>query len=281
MKSFIENKLKVIAILAMAGVMALSSAVPAFADSQAQINAEKTGLFGAVVSKDEDSFMIETKQGNMVDLMISDSTVFRIPGEQQADFDDLKKDNRVAILVQNEGNSQTAVKVMIIPGQPQRQHRTLTVLEVDGNRVIAEDADGNQVEVELDHQVSADIAGELTTFVTTKGGSSNMFKAKAEMKIENVIRRLEKHANALESEIGSEPSAEAKAKKEEKLASLQTMIQASSQRRVDAMTKAIDRVPEQARPALERALDSATRGLKKDSDNRGKPDDLQTPNGKP
>ncbi|MBI2846786.1 MAG: hypothetical protein HYX82_02785 [Chloroflexi bacterium] len=253
---------KVISIL-MSVVLALSMVGVAFADPHAQEGKAKHGLFGTVTAKGESSFTVQTSQGSTVELAVTGDTKFRVPGEAEATFDSIKIGSRIAAQTEGEANQQTALKVMLVPGEPQREHRVLTVIEISGKTVIAEDAQGNRIEVELEHEPSADVKGQLVTFIGTKSRQSDRFKANVEVKIEQVVKRLETHAKEKEAEIKVEVDARAKAHKErEQLADLKARLEANMQRHLDLFAEVIAKAPEQAKASLTAALEMTLKGHK-------------------
>lgn len=216
----------------------------------------KEGIFGGVTAKGESSFTVKTNQGATVELAVTTTTQFRVPGQAEASFSDLAVGSRVAVLAQ--GNA--ALKVMVVPGEPQSEHRLLTVVEVQGKTIVAEDSQGNRVVVELDHEVSPDIIGQLVTFIGEKSEQSDRFKAKAEMKIEQVVKRLETHAKNVEAEVKAEANAEVKAKKERDLVELKARLEANMQQHLNLFAQLIAKAPEQAKASLQAALEMTLKG---------------------
>ncbi len=261
-KSILGNARKAVAV-ALAGALALGSIGAALAQSPEEEGGKKHGVFGTVVARGDSELTVKTDQGEEVDLAISADTSFRVPGEAEADLSDVPEGGRVAILAQGEADARTALKVMVVPGKPQREHRVLTVVDISGNTVVAQDSDGNQIEVELDHEVSQDIRGQLVTFIGLASQKSNRFKANAEVKIAQVVERLELHARKLATRAEAEASAEARAKLEGNLAQLKARLEASMRKHMDVFAEVIARAPEQSKASLKGALELTLQGYQK------------------
>jgi citrate lyase gamma subunit len=197
-----------------------------------------------------------------VDLAITPDTQFQVPGKEEDSFADIAVGSRVAVLATAESGAQRALKVMLLPGRPQRVHRVLTVTEVSGKTVVAEDAEGNRIEVELEHEPTADIKGQLVTFIGTESQQSNRFKANVEVKIAQIVKRLETQARQLDTEVKGEADATIKARKEKQLADLEALLEANMQRHLDRFAEIIAKAPPQAKASLEAALQATLQGYK-------------------
>ncbi len=260
MKDSILGSARKLMAVSLAGALALGSIGTALAQSPGEDGDKKYGIFGTVVDKGNSQLTVRTRQGEELELAISADTSFRVPGETEADLDSVQEGSRVAVLAQGDADARTALKVMVVPGEPQRHHRVLTVVDISGNTVIAQDAQGNQVEVELDHEVSQDIQGQLVTFIGVASQKSNRFKANAEVKIAQVVERLEAHALKLAERAEAEASAEAKLRLRDNLAQLKARLEASMQKHLDVFTRVIASAPEQSQASLKGALELTLQG---------------------
>ena len=255
MKKYTMKRLGSLAAVGMAGVLALSSLGLVLADSPGQKSPAKQGLFGSVTAKSTSSFTIATNQGTTVVLAVASTTTFREPGQATATLAALAVGDRVAVLAEGQGASLTAAKVMLVPAEPRREHRTLTVVDVSGRTIDAQDSDGNQVTVTLDHDVSADIKGQIVAFIGDRSQQSDRFKANAEVKIADVVKRLQDNAAKVEVEAKTAANADAKAAKDRQLADLKARLEANMQRHLDLFAELIAKAPPQAQDALKAALD--------------------------
>ena len=154
--------------------------------------------------------------------------------------------DRVALLTSADGKA--ASKVLLVPGEPQREHRVLTVISVSGKQITPQDAAG--------------MAGKLVIFIGAKGGESDRFKANSEVTIEQVLKRLEDHAKKADvDEKGSKNGSDKDRNKKAKL-DLQARLEANMKQRLDLFAQIIARAPESARPALQTLLDNTLRDCK-------------------
>src|SRR5206468_4087694 len=82
------------------------------------------------------------------------------------------------------------------------------------------------------------------------------FKANAEVKIGQIVDRLERQAEQLEAKVKTEADANAKVKEEKDVADVKARLEANMQAHVQRFQQVIDKAPEQARPALQAALEA-------------------------
>jgi len=253
---------KSVAALAATGILTFGFLGTVLADNSGQDSKGKQGVFGSVAAKGETSFTVTTKEGSTVNLAVTPETQFQVPGKEGDSFADVAVGSRVAVLAAGEAGAQSALKVMLLPGKPQREHRALTVIEVSGKTVVAEDAEGNRIEVELDHEASADIKGQLITFIGAKSEQSNRFKANVEVKIEHIVKRLEAQAKQLDVEAKGNADVSVKASKQKHRADLEARLETNMQRHLDLFAEIIAKAPPQARASLEAALQATLQGYK-------------------
>jgi len=271
MLKFTPRYRKSIAAVVLGGVLALSSLGAAFAASPADHGKSTHGIFGTVIAQGANSLTIATREGSKVELAVTGNTKFRAPGKAEASSFSLPVGSRVAILAEGAAGSQSAVKVMLVPGESQREHRVLTVTDVSGKTVVAEDVQGHRIEVELDHEVDADIKGQLVTFIGASSQQSNRFKANVEVKIGQVVKRLEAQAKKVEAEAKGEANAKARANKEKDLVELKARLEANMQRHLDLFAEIIAKAPPQSRASLEAALQSTLNGHRATLEALGEP----------
>jgi hypothetical protein len=114
----------------------------------------------------------------------------------------------------------------------------------------------------LDHEVTSDVKGQLIIFIGARSEQSNRFKANVEVKIGQVVKRLESQAQKMEAEARVEANPQAKAKKGKELAELKARLEANMQRHLDLFAEIIARAPVQAQPSLETALQLTLKGYR-------------------
>ncbi len=243
--------------LATASILTLGALGTALADTSNQTtgpaSGERRGVFGSVTAKGATTFTLLGRGGETLVVTVNDQTKFRIPGDADPSFGDLATGQRVAALVRREAEGLVALQVMPVPGQPQREHRVLTVVDVAGKTITAQDAQGNQITVELAQEISPELKGQVAIFIGEQSRQSNRFKANAEVKIERVVERLEAHASKLQEEAEGEDDAEAKTRKEFDATRLTQRLEANRQQHLDRLDRVIARAPEAAKGSLEQA----------------------------
>lgn len=250
------------AMVGLTGAISLSSIGAVFAQSPSANSKTKHGVFGSVMAKGEHSFELKTRSGETISFNVTDSTKFRIPGDTDPSFGDITVGSNLAVLAERSESGALALHVLMIPNEVRREHRVLRVLEITGNTIIAEDADGHKVEVKLDHQVSADVKGMLVTFIGERSEASDRFKANAEMKIEQVIKRLEKISSKLNTEARSEANKESREEKQKGAEDINARLKANMESHIAFFEKLIARAPDAAKPGLQEALDKTIAGYR-------------------
>jgi hypothetical protein len=114
----------------------------------------------------------------------------------------------------------------------------------------------------LDHEVTSDVKGQLIIFIGARSQQSNRFKANVEVKIGQVVKRMEAQVQKMEAEARVEANAQTKAKKEKDLAELKARLEANMQRHLDLFAEIIARAPVQAQASLEAALQLTLTGYR-------------------
>ncbi|MEX2430912.1 MAG: hypothetical protein WD645_03215 [Dehalococcoidia bacterium] len=265
----IHRPIKHLTVVAFAAALTLTFMGAALAAPPSQTEATDTtdttegdevsrkGYFGTIGAVGDGVFSIDTRQGGSVRVQTSDETKYRAPGVEAPGFDDLTVGARVAVVVLDDGESLTALHVMLVPGQPQRRHRVLTVREIFEGTLIAEDADGNEVTVELGRELAPELVGEVITFIGERSAQSNRFKANAEVKIRQVVDRLERHAERLRSAVDEDAVAATRAEKVRALEAIQDRIATTAERHLDRLASVRDRLPAQGKVRIEAVLETA------------------------
>ncbi|HLF03686.1 MAG TPA: hypothetical protein VI855_00490 [Dehalococcoidia bacterium] len=263
-KKPMSGKGKLAMSLATAGMLTLGTLGTALADTSNQDAGQETGnqaagqrrgVFGSVTAKGENTLTLTLRGGETLVLTVNEQTQFQVPGKVRSTFSDVGTGTRVAALVRRDADGLTALKVMPMQDQPQREHRVLTVVEVNGRTLTAQDAQGKQITVELNHEINPDLAGQLTTFIGEHSQqSNNRFKANAEVKIEQIVERLEAHTARLQDEAGAEADDAARIRKEHEATQLMDRLEANRQRHLDRLEQVIDKAPLDARYALKQAM---------------------------
>lgn len=103
-------------------------------------------IHGTVLSKAENSFIVQTKNGRQVTANVNGQTRFYLPGKRDATFADLQIGDRVMVNGWLEGSTFTARLVVIAPRRPIIRHALGTVTAYDaGKSITVQPARGNPV----------------------------------------------------------------------------------------------------------------------------------------
>ncbi len=122
------------------------------------------GLFGTVASVTEDGLIVKSKGGD-VPLSVTLETLYRAPENDDASIGDISRGDRIAALVQQEGDRTNAISIMFVPTQGKTVHITGVIAEVaDGNTVILTEK-GRRVSAEFGLQGNIPQVGTLVTVV--------------------------------------------------------------------------------------------------------------------
>ncbi|MBI5031259.1 MAG: hypothetical protein HZB51_12085 [Chloroflexi bacterium] len=145
------------------------------------------GAFGTVTTKGAQSFIITTKQGEAVTVLVMANTRFHIPTKKDASFSDLNVNDSVAVNGTPTSNGLEAKKVGIVPGKPSIQHRVGIVKSYTaGTSITIEDIKGGAAtfqltkETEIRSPQNAGVKiGDRVTIVSRRDPSPNVFTARA------------------------------------------------------------------------------------------------------
>ncbi len=264
--TFNKKLLRVATLVGLTGAISLSSIGTIFAKDPPADAKNRQGVFGTVTAKGEHTFELKLRSGETISLNVADATKFRIPGDADPAFADIKVGSNVAVLAERSDSGTLALHVLMIPSEVRKEHRVLRVLEINGNIIIAQDADGHQVVITLDHEVSADIKGMLVTFIGERSEASDLFKANAEMKIEQVIKRLEKMSDKLDAEAKTEADDKVREEKQKDAGDIKARLKANMESHIAFFEKLIARAPDSAKPALKEALEKTIAGYRVELD---------------
>jgi len=289
-------------ILILAVVLALGTTTSAFAND----GLERRGFSGTVTAVDLDAgtMTVETAEGELITVALTEDTTVRLPsGNVQSVLEvELKEGALVAILAEvGEDDSFTALWTLVKPERPQVEHLLGTIISIEGNLTTIVDAQGNEHTVEMPGQALQGLqVGDMTTFVVGRpsaddGDDDPDLVAHAAVTAKQIQERVAAHATALweRAEARDAPVDDA----EERIQFLSDLM-GIIQTHVDGvLTIVLERVPEPAKAAIERAREQARIGFEQakgaierqgQDNNGGKPEwtgpsdnDNTSDNGKP
>jgi len=178
---------KIVGVLALVAVLALSSVGSALSSPALQQEGEKVGLFGTVVVIE--GLIIKLDTGKEVETTAD--TGFHVPGLDTAGLENISVGDRLSILALQEADgSLTALQVVVIPGEPANNSHIIGVVTDTENGIITiTDAQGNSFTLELPQGAPpVDVGGFLT--VVSSRGETGQLSPRAVERIEDVIDRL-------------------------------------------------------------------------------------------
>jgi len=291
-------------VLILALILALGTTVPAFANDGEGL--ERRGFSGTVIDlvlNDEGigTMTVETEDDESVTVALTGDTQVRLPsGDVQSVMEvELRKGARVAILAEvGADGSLTALWTLVKPEQPQVGHLLGTIITMEDNRVTIVDAQGNEHIVEMPGQALQGLqVGDMTTFVVdqtdTDGGDDGdedenngdedeNLVAHAAVTATQIQERVAEHASSLRerAQAGTMPVDDAT----ERITFLNDLMGIIQTHVHGVLTIVKEKVPDQAKWAIERAMERASIGFdmaKSAIRQQGPPEDNDEDNGKP
>ena len=256
----LRAKVALLVVAAVAAAALVPAAVSADVHAQTGQGQNETpagqltrrGVAGKVASTAASSFLLETQSGTVKVNKIP-STVVRKPPEGVVGFDQIHKDDRVAVLLEKVAAAEpstipsllreaNALHVMVIPGKATRSHVSGVVIGNAQGKVKVHKDDGS--EQELEGTANASVGDEVVVIARSKGKAGGLSVAGTGSP-DQVRERLEK----LEGNTAGIP-ADVKAKiaelhqriEQNRLTRLEALLQKAPQAAKDAIKKALDRI---------------------------------------
>ena len=233
-----------VCLLMVAAVLVTSMATVAAAP--AEETEERSAVFGRVVSVDGDVLLVRTKQGD-VQLRSTVDTELRVL-EGYAGAGEIRPGDRIAALTAPGDGFQEALAVLIVPQQVAMVHIIGVVAEgEDGTAsIIAED--GRRITVEIGLNRSVPAPGTVVTVAGYADPNTGSIRARSIHRLDETLEQLSSHLDEIQ-DVVSDRDAQV-----HHLTRAQRMLEKTSERQLEILNKVIDYLPEEARPALEKAL---------------------------
>lgn len=254
-------------VLILALVLALGATTPAFAQDEDGL--ERRGFSGIVTAVDLEAgtITVETAEGELLTVALTGDTRVRLPsGDVHSTVQvGVEVGASVAILAEVEDGSLTALWTLVKPERPQVRHLLGTIISIEGNLITIVDAQGNEHTIEMPEQALQGLqVGDMTTLVVDQpdaddgNGPENPI-ARAAVTARQIQERVAEHATVLRqrAQAGDVPVADAD-ERIQFLSELMDTIQAHVQ---SVLTAVLDKVPPQAKAAIERAMERAKTGF--------------------
>ncbi len=226
-----------------------------------QSGERQSGLFGEVVSVGDGSLVVKTKDGE-IELSATADTQYRAPENDDATLLDLSTGDRIAAMVLREDGQTIAVTVMFVPTKGKVVHITGVIAEVAEGTAVIVTEDGRRVTVEFGLSGNIPEAGTVATIVGRLDADTGVLRARSVQRLNQTLKRLNHHIAEVE-DAALDRDAQIK-----HVARVQRLLENISARQLKLVNGLLERLPDAARPALDRALrnleeanQSATRAL--------------------
>ncbi len=204
--------------------------------------------------------IVETKNRGDVEILLSENTTYKIPGEDEAVKEDVTAGKRVAVLaIVSDNDTYTAFRVMLIPSEPTRRHLGGVIVSVEDGVMTIQNADGETMTVELPEGVKGGVVGEFISAAVRQNKNKSGFVAQGLQTAAEVQSRLQTHLNevagfraATQDEIQ---------KREQAMNKLEERLEGLCEHHAAVLERVMARVPAQAKTALQAAISKSEQCL--------------------
>ena len=217
------------------------------AAAPSQESGEPSGVFGEVIVVDGDVLNVRTKEGD-IQIQVTLDTQVRSPENQHDSLDPIAPGDRIAVLVVSQGGLQLAQVAMVIPQQGSVAHFIGVMTEVTEGTASIITEDGRRVPVEFGLKRTIPAPGTVVTIVGNTDPDTGIVRTRSLQRLDETLQRLGNHLEEIQDIV---PDRESQI---HHLARLQRLLEDSSERQLEILNEAVQFLPEEARPALERAL---------------------------
>ncbi len=268
------NKLRIIGGILISAVLALSSGSAVLADSVeatppleafAQGAQEYQGLFGTVGDGsdiDGGIIMLETKSLGGVAVLLTEETIYKVPGQEEASKGDIEIGSRLAILATpNEDDGYTAVRVMVVPEVATRQHVNGVIVSIEDKVMTIINAAGETITVELPEGVKGGVIGDFVSSAVRKSTGGGNPEASGLQTAAEVQARIQAHLNEV---AGRRAQTQAEIQQREQVMTrLSEQFEGLALRHREVLEGVLANAPEQARESIQSAIGNAEQGIER------------------
>jgi len=268
------NKLRIIGGILISAVLALSSGSAVLADSVeatppleafAQGAQEYQGLFGTVGDGsdiDGGIIMLETKSLGGVVVLLTEETIYKVPGQEEASKGDIEIGSRLAILATpNEDDGYTAVRVMVVPEVATRQHVNGVIVSIEDKVMTIINAAGETITVELPEGVKGGVIGDFVSSAVRKSTGGGNPEASGLQTAAEVQARIQAHLNEV---AGRRAQTQAEIQQREQVMTrLSEQFEGLALRHREVLEGVLANAPEQAMESIQNAIGNAEQGIQR------------------
>ncbi|MFQ5872235.1 MAG: hypothetical protein ACE5JL_00335 [Dehalococcoidia bacterium] len=209
---------------------------------------EQDGVFGVVTAVEGDVIHVRTKGGDVLQVQVTSDTQFQAPEEEMESLDAINPGDRVAILVVDQDGVLVAQIVMVIPRQVRVVHIIGAVTEVIEGMASVVTEDGRRVPVAFGLNRSIPEPGTVVTIVGNLDPETRVVQARSVQRLDKILERLSDHVDEIQNIVPDRDS------QVQHLVRVQRMLERTSERQLQILNEVVEHLPDEARPALERAL---------------------------
>ncbi|MFC1962869.1 hypothetical protein ACFLWB_02600 [Chloroflexota bacterium] len=215
------------------------------------------GIVGTV-SADSDIangvIVLETKNLGKVEVILGDSTAYKVPGQDEATKDDIKVGDRLAILAAvGENGSYTATRVMTVPSVATRQHVSGVVVSVENRVMTVMNAAGETMTVELPEGVKGGVVGDFISTSVRKSSGGEKPVATGTQTAAEVQTRLHTQLNAVAGDEQVATQAEVQTR-QQTMTKLGEKIKGLVLQNKGELEKVMAKAPESAKAGIQTAI---------------------------
>ena len=244
----------------------LINGTEAVANDEEDVDAEYQGLVGTVGEESDiegGNIKLGTKAHGEVDVILSEETIYKVPGQKDAGKDDVVKGSRVAILATESDDGQyTAVRVMVIPGKATRRHVTGVVVSVEDKTMTITNAKGETLTIDIPEGVRGGVVGDFISAAVRQSPDKERSVAIGAQTAEQVRERIQAHLDEVAAR-----KAERVAEKEQKrkaIERLSNQLEHLGKKHKEVLRNALEKADdERAREAIQQAIATSEHRLQK------------------
>ena len=209
----------------------------------------KAGVFGTVITAaDADGTLeIRSKRG-VVQVRITSDTQYRKRDESDVDAQSIKVGDEIGASGFFEGDVFVADIIMVIRKKAITVHTTGVITQADDGTLAIVTEDGSSVTIEFGLNGDVPAPGTVVTVVGRFVVGSGTLRAQGLQRLDQTLDRLANHLDKL-GDVVRDPR-----QRVHHIARIQRMLEKASSRHIQILERVTRHLPEEARPAMEKAL---------------------------
>ncbi len=266
------NKLGIIGGILVSMALLVSSTGGVLADSGegtptpeavAQGEQQYQGIVGTVTQIDGDVVTLETKSLGEEEVTLTEDTIYKVPGQEEASKGDIEEGSRLAILVTVvDGDGYTAVRVMVVPEVATRQHINGVIVSVQDRVLTITNAAGDIItDIELPEGVEGGVVGDFVSVAVRKSSGGGNPEASGLQTAAEVQVRIQAHLNEV---AGRRAQTQAEIQQREQIMTqLGEQLEGLALRHRAVLEGVLANAPVAAREAIQRAIGNAEQGIER------------------